>query len=180
MSKKINLAALLTVVGGIGAAVLPATGHATCNATGGFASAGSSSRDGGDGQIDARAEYADGLNAVKAQDFRRAKIAFGRVLSVAPREPNALYLAGLARMGLGDYGGAATMLEKAVRYAPNLYYAQRDLAGAYIKLGKMDRAQQVLASLEAKSAACQNSCDDAGTLGSAIASVKDAMAAVNG
>src|SRR5690349_9930864 len=66
-------------------------------------------------QYDAAAEYRKGVEALKAEKFADAKRAFDHVLTVAPRDANANYLAGLARTGLGDYKGAARPLEKAVK-----------------------------------------------------------------
>jgi tetratricopeptide (TPR) repeat protein len=128
-------------------------------------------------QYDAAAEYRKGVEALKAEKFADAKRAFDHVLTVAPRDANANYLAGLARTGLGDYKGAARPLEKAVKIDPSLIGAQQQLGIAYAKTGDKAKAQAVLDGLTTRSTTCAQTCPQAADLAAAIAGINAALGA---
>jgi len=128
-------------------------------------------------QYDAAAEYRKGVEALKAEKFADAKRAFDHVLTVAPRDANANYLAGLARTGLGDFKGAAKPLEKAVKIDPSLIGAEQQLGIAYAKTGDKAKAQAVLDGLTTRSTACAQTCPQAADLAAAISAINAALGA---
>lgn len=183
MRTSINLAAMLTVAGGLAAATLPSAARANCSpaaSTSGHSPSSGSSVGGfgqqGD-QFDPAAEYEKGLKAFTLGDFRRAKTAFTLLLPYAEGQAPIFYLAGASRMGLGDHKGAVKLLEKAVKLDPSMLIAQQDLAIAYARTGDLPRAQAMLATIEAKAAQCGAGCDAAEPIQVAIDAVKEAMAA---
>lgn len=176
--RSINLAALLTVGGGIGMAALPGTARANCNPSIRTpAPGGAPISESGAQQFDPQAEYQAGLAAFDRGDFRAANAAFTRLLPYGPKEPQLLYLTGAARMGLGNYKGAVKMLEKAVKLAPDMIPAARDLAIAYAKTGNAAESQAMLAQLQARAGACHDGCADATALADAVAKVQASIAA---
>lgn len=179
MKPSINVAALLTVAGGLGAATLPGTARANCNPTTNIpapASTGPAVATGDRPQFDPQAEYSAGLAAFQAGDYRRAKTTFAQLIPYAPREASLHYMLGASRIGLGDYKGAVRPLEKAVKLGPHLIIAQQDLAIAYAMTGAMPKAQAMLATLQDKAVSCNGACDDAGQLASAIKAVQASVA----
>ncbi len=183
MRPSINLAAMLTVAGGLAAATLPSSARANCSpaasTSGHSPSSGSAVGSFGQqgDQFDPAAEYEKGLKAFTLGDYRRAKAAFTLLLPYAEGEASVFYLAGASRIGLGDHKGAVKLLEKAVKLDPSMLIAQQDLAIAYARTGDLPRAQAMLASIEAKAAQCGAGCDAAEPLQVAIEAVKEAMAA---
>lgn len=177
MTKTINLAALLGVAGGLAAATLPATARANCSPS---AAGGYSTPSGGAGPerstANPRKLLDDGLAAYSVGKFREARFNFDEVLLYAPKEPQVQYLAGAARLRLGDYKGARKLLEKAVAASPNFLIAQQDLAVAYAKTGARDQAQAMLAKLQAMADQCHGSCDEAEPLLAAVTAITEAMA----
>ncbi|WP_202189282.1 MULTISPECIES: tetratricopeptide repeat protein [Sphingomonas] len=176
--RSINLATLLSVGGGLGLALLPATARANCSPSVRTpAPGGAPITDIGGEQFNPQAEYQLGLAAFNKGDFRRANSAFSRLLPYAPKAPELLYLLGASRAGLGNHKGAVKMLEKAVKLAPDLIVAQRDLAISYAKMGSTAEAQTMLAQLKAKASACGADCDSGAELTAAVAQVQAAMPA---
>ncbi len=127
-------------------------------------------------QVDAAAEYRKGIEALQAKRYAEAKKAFARVLSVAPKEANTNYLAGLAHSGLGDLKGARKHYERAVKSDSSMVAARQELGVTYAKLGAQDKAQAELASLNAMAAKCGESCEKAADIKRAVAMVTAAMA----
>ena len=122
------------------------------------------------------AEYTKGTAALQAKDFKAAKTAFDHVLSVAPRDANSNYLAGVARQGLGDWKGAKRFLEKATKIDPGMTSAWRDLGVTYAKLGDKPNAQATLDALQAKVMACAGTCPTAAELKTAVDAINAALA----
>lgn len=127
-------------------------------------------------QYDPAIEYRNGVAALEAQQWSDAEKAFHRVLSVAPRDGNSNYLMGLSKIGRSDYKGAKTYLEKAVRYAPDLFDAHTQLGIAQAKRGDAAKAGAELDWLNARAAACTAGCSDGPAIQAAIASLQAAMA----
>lgn len=182
--RTINLAAMLTVAGGLAAANLPSAARANCSpsvSTGGRSAGGVGNLggyvSGQEVEFNPEAEYQNGLKAFDAGDFRRAKAAFSRLLPYADGQAPIYYLAGASRIGLGDYKGAVKLLEKAVKLDPAMLIAQQDLGIAYARTGDLPRAKEMLATMEAKATQCGGACDSAEPLQVAIDAVKEAMAA---
>lgn len=127
--------------------------------------------------FDAAAEYRNGVEALKASRFADARKAFERVLSVAPRDANANFLAGMADAGLKDLRSAHRHFERAVKANGKLVAARQELAVTYAKMGNREKAESELAKLRGMAASCGGSCPDADKLNSAIVAVQRAIAA---
>lgn len=110
-------------------------------------------------QYDPAAEYQKGLAALKAMNFKGAKIAFDRVIPYAGKDANTFFLAGTARVGLDDWKGARKMFERATKIDPNMVPAQRNLGIAYAKTGDAAKAQGVIDLLSGKLTSCNGQCD---------------------
>jgi tetratricopeptide (TPR) repeat protein len=126
-------------------------------------------------EFDAAAEYRKGIDLLKAQKFADAKKSFAKVLGVAPTDPSANFLAGLADAGLNDLKSAVKHYEKAVRADNKLIPAQQELGIAYVKTGDMQKAQATLAKLQKMSADCNGTCKDAADLKAAVDAVQGAI-----
>lgn len=127
-------------------------------------------------RYDPAEEYQKGKAALEAKDWRAAKVAFDRVIAVAPKDANTQYLAGLARTGAGDWKGAKRYLEKAVKLDPELIGAQRELGVTYAKLAERPKAEASLAMLQGKATACNAGCAQASELKAAVEAVTAALA----
>lgn len=127
-------------------------------------------------QYDAAAEYRKGIEALQAQRFKEAKVAFEHVLSVAPRDANSNLLAGMSCAGLNDLKNARKYYERAVRADKELIGAHRELALTYLKLGERPKAEAELAALKAQQARCAGACAKAAEIGSAIEALTAALA----
>lgn len=126
-------------------------------------------------QFDAAAEYRNGIEALKANEFAKAKTSFARVLRVAPDDANTNFLAGMADAGLSDFKAAAKHYERAVRADKKMVVAQQELAVTYVKLGDVAKAQAALEKLKALDSACAGTCADAELLKKAISTVEAAL-----
>ncbi|MBL4870826.1 MAG: tetratricopeptide repeat protein [Robiginitomaculum sp.] len=125
-------------------------------ASGGGGGGGSS---GGDSapQYDPVKEYQNGINHLDAKEYKKAKRAFSRVLSVARKDANTNYLMGMSYTGMENPKKAARYYKSAVKYNSNLSAAHIALAQSYLDQGRADKAQKVLSDLEnllAKCAGC--------------------------
>lgn len=125
---------------------------------------------------DPASEYAKGIAALKAKDFKAAKTAFDRVLAAAPADANTNYLAGLSRTGLEDWKGSRRFLERAVKLDPELIGAQSELGVAHARSGDRSKAQAVLDTLNAKAASCAASCPKAAEIKAGVDAVTAAIA----
>jgi len=121
-------------------------------------------------------EYRKGIEALKAGKYRDADHDFDHVLSVAPDNPDVLYLQGLAKGAGGDLKGSERAFEKALRLKPDNIRARRESATTLIQLGQPDKAQAQLDILKKRMDACGDTCPDAADLKSAVMAVQTAMA----
>jgi len=128
-------------------------------------------------QYDAAAEYRTGVAALQAKDFKAAKTAFDHALSVASRDANTQYLAGVARTGLGDLKGARKFYAKAAKLDANMIVAWRDLGVTDGRLGDKVKAQETLSAIRAQRSACAETYPQAAALKEADEAV---AAALNG
>lgn len=126
-------------------------------------------------QYDPAAEYQKGITALQAKDFKAARTAFDRVVTVAPKDANSQYLAGTARAGLNDWKGAKRNYERASKLAPDMIQAWRELGIAHAKLGERPKADAVVAGLKAKAVTCAAKCAQAAALSEAIKAVETAL-----
>lgn len=131
-------------------------------------------------QIDPQKSYADGIAALKAEDFKTAEKKFEEVLSVAPKNPEANYFLGVAKVERGKAKASVKYFEKAIKERANFTEARERLALVQIELGKPEKASEQLDAMKAQQAACASeSCGEpfVARLAEAIAGVEAALAA---
>ena len=119
-------------------------------------------------------EYQKGVDALKSGEYKKAERAFKRVTKVAKKDANTRYMLGLAHLGQEENKAAAKSFERAVKYDAELYAAHGKLGATYVLLDKLDKADGVLADLQAASAACASTCPEAAKIAAAIAEVETA------
>ena len=124
---------------------------------------------------DPAAEYRQGIAALQAERYEEAKRLFEHVLTVAPRDTNTNFLAGLAHAGLGDFHGARNYYEQALRTDPTFIPARRELGIAYLMLGQRARAEEQLAVLGRLRNECAADCSRAPEIASAIEALTAAL-----
>jgi len=122
---------------------------------------------------DPAAEYAKGVAALNAKDFKAAARAFGHVTEAAPSVAQGWRLLGVAKSETSDWKGARRAYEKAIKLEPDDVDAHRGLG---VTLGSLKdaKAQAELDWLKAKAEAC-GTCADADRLKDATAAVQTAM-----
>lgn len=119
-------------------------------------------------------EYQSGVEALQAGEYKKAERAFKRVSKVAKKDANTRYMLGLSHLGQEEYKAAAKSFERAVKYDAALYQAHGKLGATYVQLDKMDKADAVLADLQAASTTCASNCPEAAQIAAAIAEVEAA------
>jgi Tfp pilus assembly protein PilF len=122
---------------------------------------------------DPAAEYAKGVAAMNAQDYKAAARAFDHVTQVAPTSLEAWRLLGAAYAASGDQKRAKRAYERAVKLSPDDIASHQGLGQALAGL-KDPKAQGELDWLKARSTAC-GTCVDAAALKAAIDAVQSAM-----
>jgi len=95
---------------------------------------------------------------------------------VARRNADAHYLLGVSYLRGGKVKKARKPLETAVKYAPEMIPAHRDLAIAYTQLDRSEDAQEILGQLGTRSTQCGASCADKPYLDQAISAIEGALA----
>lgn len=130
--------------------------------------------------VDPAAAYQEGVEALKAKDYKKAEKKFGDVLSVAPSNPEANYYMALAKIGNGKPKNSIRYLEKAIKERSNFVEAREKLALVSIELGDVDTAREQLAAIEELKSACAatGDCEDAfnARVDTAITRVNEALA----
>jgi len=127
-------------------------------------------------QYDPAEEFQTDVEAYEAQDYKAATKAFKRVVDVVPKHAPAQYLLGASYIGEGNYKRARRPLEMAVKYDDSLVEAHRDLAIAYARTGKPDKAAKEQEWLTGKLAECAATCANAAKLGAAVKAVTAELA----
>lgn len=127
-------------------------------------------------KYDPAVEYRKGIEALEAKDFKAAKTAFDRVLSVAPRDANSNLMAGMARAGLDDWKAARRLFEKAVKLDDTSILAHHQLGIAHARLGDRTKAEAQLVALKTKSDTCAMTCPQSADLKTAIDAITTALA----
>ena len=119
-------------------------------------------------------EYQSGVQFLQSGEYSKAERAFKRVTKVAKKDANTRYMLGLAHLGQEEYKAAAKSFERAVRYDAKLYQAHGKLAATYLQLEQTDKADGVIADLNAASEACAGTCAEADKIAAALAEVERA------
>jgi hypothetical protein len=77
----------------------------------------------------------------QADRLDEAEDLLGRALGVAPRQPDALHLAGLVAFRRGRFAEAVGLVERAIRHGVDTPLYWRNLCTMYERLGRYDEAQ---------------------------------------
>ena len=126
-------------------------------------------------QYDPVQDYQAGIEALKAEDFRRADKMFKRVLGGTTRNAQANYFMGVTKVGLGKDKSAVRYFKRADRYQKDFFEAQGGLGAAYAASGKDEKAQETLADLKSSAESCGD-CGNSGRISDAILKIETAMA----
>lgn len=126
--------------------------------------------------IDPAKRYAEGVEFLKANDFKKAEKAFDDVLDVASRDPNTNYMMSLAQIGQQDFKNARKYLRNAVKYQANFPLARGYLGAVEAKLGDAGKANEQKTALMDLKTKCAETCADAAAINAAIAMVDGALA----
>jgi len=163
------------LIGGCVAALAAGAALASGGGGGGSAPSGGPSMPSASGPAyDPAVEYAKAIAAIKANDFKNAARAAGRVTDAVPSNPDGWRLLGMAKAGQNDWKGSRRAYEKAVKLTPDDANSHAGLAVALANL-KDPKAQAEADWLKSKVQACGDSCPDAPHLKSLNASVESAM-----
>ncbi len=125
---------------------------------------------------DPNVEFRKGAAALKAGDFKTARVEFDKVLYLSPTNSDVLYALGVADLGLGDLAGGKDAFERALKWNPKQILAARELAITDLKLGQPGKASLQLAALKARAAKCGGGCREAADLKDAIDAIETAQA----
>ena len=92
-------------------------------------------------------KYFEARYAFLNKDYKTAREAVQRLLTVAPDNVDALLLAGAIEMEAGSLVQAESLMSRALQRAPDVPLTRRLLARAYLRLGQAPKAMQTLAPL---------------------------------
>jgi Tfp pilus assembly protein PilF len=159
----------------LAAAAASVVGSGAAQAAGGGGMGGSPQPSQSAPAYDPSAEYAKGVAALNAQQYKDAERAFSRVTSAIPKSAEAWRLLGMAKAGQSDAKGARKAYERAVKLEPDNIAGHQGLGVALAGL-KDPKAQGELDWLKAKAQACGGTCADADALKAATTAVEGAMA----
>lgn len=129
--------------------------------------------------IDPQKSFADGIEALKAEDYKKAEKKFGEVLSAAPKHPEANYFMGLAKEKQGKDKQAVKYFERAIKARDNFTEAREQLALLSIRLGDKETAVAQRDAIKSAIAACTaQTCDQAymDRAGRAVERIETALA----
>jgi tetratricopeptide (TPR) repeat protein len=121
--------------------------------------------------------YAEGVDYLKAADYKKAEKAFDAVLDVAGRDANTNYMMALAQIGQNDLKNARKYLRNAVKYNDEFTLARGWLGAVEAKLGDAKRANEQKAALDEMKANCAGACPDAAAIDAALARIETQIAA---
>ncbi len=121
--------------------------------------------------------YAEGVELLKAGDYKKAERAFDAVLDVASRDANTNYMMALAHIGQADARNARKFLRNAVKYDKEHMLARGWLGAVEAKFGDAAKANEQKAALAAARQACAGTCADAAVIDAGIARIDAALAA---
>jgi tetratricopeptide (TPR) repeat protein len=138
---------------------------------GGGGGGGGPSMGGGGERVDAAKRYSQGLELLKAGNFKQAEKAFDDVLDVAAKDPNANFMMSLAQIGQQDFNSARKFLRNTVKYDGNQIQARGWLGAVEAKLGDAAKAAEQRTALEAIKSKCADACPEAKSIATAIARI---------
>lgn len=114
--------------------------------------------------------------AIAHGDYAQAKFILDDIVQEVPKV-EVRFLAGVASLGTGDARSASRYFEGALRFAGGDAHvgAQSGLAIAYLRLGRREAAEKMLARMKMRQTKCDNRCADPASLQQAITAVERAM-----
>jgi tetratricopeptide (TPR) repeat protein len=121
--------------------------------------------------------YAEGVEYLKAADYKKAEKAFDAVLDVASRDPNTNYMMGLAQIGQNDLKNARKFLRNAVKYNEEFTIARGWLGAVEAKLGDAAKANEQKAALADMKSKCAGTCPEAAAIDASLARIETHLAA---
>jgi len=128
------------------------------------------------GSGDPAKRYSQGLEYLKAQNYKQAEKAFDDVLDVAGKDANANFMMALAQVGQQDFSNARKYLRNAVKYDANHAMARGWLGAVEARQGDAGKAAEQKTALEGLKAKCAGACAEAAAINAAIAQVDAAIA----
>lgn len=120
--------------------------------------------------------YAQGVEFLKAQNYKQAERAFDDVLDVAKKDANTNFMMGLTQVGQQDFNNARKYLRNAVKYDGANAMARGWLGAVEAKQGDLGKAVEQKTALEGLKAKCAGTCPEAASIDRAIAQVDAAIA----
>jgi tetratricopeptide (TPR) repeat protein len=145
-------------------------------ANGGGSGGGGGPSGSGGSNVDPAKRYAQGVEFLKASNFKQAERAFDDVLDVAGKDANANYMMALSQVGQQDFGNARKYLRNAVKYDANHALARGWLGAVEARQGDAGKAAEQKTALEGLKAKCAGTCAEAATIDAAIGRIDAAVA----
>ena len=142
---------------------------------GGSGGSGSSAPSSSGPSYDPVEEYREGVEHLKAGDYKKAERAFKRVAKVAKKDANTQYMLGLSHFGQEELKPAARAFNKAIKYDAKLYQAYGKLGYVHLKTDNEDKAGDVLSKLQTASSECASVCPEAQDIANAITEIEAAQ-----
>lgn len=96
----------------------------------------------------AEEEYGKGIRAKRAKEWSVAAAAFRKAVDLKPDYAEAWNELGYALRNRGDYPESVKAYDEALRLKPRFPEALEYLGEAYVKMGRLDDARQVLERLK--------------------------------
>lgn len=140
-------------------------------AAGGGGGGGGGAPSAGGSNVDPAKRYAQGVEQLKASNFKQAEKAFGDVLRAAPKDPSTNFMMSLSQIGQQDFEQARKYLRNTVKYDANHVQARGWLGAIEAKLGDPAKAAEQKAALEAAKATCATTCPEAKAIDTALARI---------
>lgn len=122
-------------------------------------------------RVDPAKRYAQGVELLKAGNFKQAEKAFDDVLDAAPKDPSSNFMMSLTQIGQQDFEQARKYLRLTVKYDANNVGARGWLGAIEAKLGDAGKATEQKAALEAAKAKCAGACPEAKAIDAGLARI---------
>ena len=116
--------------------------------------------------------YDQGVTAVRAGDYQRALGLLQKAVEANPDDADAWNFIGYSQRNLKHYDESLAAYEKALAINPNHRGAIEYLGELYLKTGKLDKAREQLARLQAL---CTGRCEEYDDLNKAVRSYQTAQ-----
>jgi tetratricopeptide (TPR) repeat protein len=130
----------------------------------------------GSSGADLAKRYAEGVEYMKAADYKKAEKAFDAVLDAAGRDANTNYMMALAQIGQNDLKNARKFLRNAVKYNDEFTLARGWLGAVEAKLGDAAKANEQKAALAEMKSKCAATCPEAAAIDASLARIETQMA----